>query len=153
MALTVCVVTLFADDVMKRIVAMALLAALPGVSGAAEFPLKRVVLSTSGLAQFTHSGGVTAATVVELPVRLDQVDDVLKSLTVFDSAGAIGAVSLPGKTPLVEIFRDLPFSQQALESQSALLERACGRRGRDRRQCERGGPRLPHRGRAGSAAQ
>jgi hypothetical protein len=111
---------------MKRIVAMALLAALPGVSEAAEFPLKRVVLSTSGLAQFTHSGGVTAGAVIELPVRLDQVDDVLKSLTVFDSAGAIGAVSLPGKTPLVEIFRDLPFSQQALESQSALLNALVG---------------------------
>ena len=105
---------------------MALLAALPGVSEAAEFPLKRVVLSTSGLAQFTHSGGVTAGAVIELPVRLDQVDDVLKSLTVFDSAGAIGAVSLPGKAPLVEIFRDLPFSQQALESQSALLNALVG---------------------------
>jgi hypothetical protein len=111
---------------MKRIVAMALLAALPGVSEAAEFPLKRVVLSTSGLAQFTHSGSVTAGAVIELPVRLDQVDDVLKSLTVFDSAGAIGAVSLPGKAPLVEIFRDLPFSQQALESQSALLNALVG---------------------------
>ena len=105
---------------------MAILAALPGVSEAAEFPLKRVVLSTSGLAQFTHSGSIGGAGAIELPVRLDQVDDVLKSLTVFDSAGAIGAVSLPGKTPLVEIFRDLPFSQQALESQSALLNALVG---------------------------
>lgn len=111
---------------MKRIVVTALLVALPGMSGAAELPLKRVVLSTAGLAQFTHSGGVTAGTVVELSVRLDQVDDVLKSLTVFDSAGAIGEVSLPGKTPLTELFRDLPFSQQALDSQSALLNALVG---------------------------
>jgi hypothetical protein len=111
---------------MKRIVAMALVAALPGVSGASEFPLKRVVLSTSGLAQFTHSAIINGAAGVELPVRLDQVDDVLKSLTVFDSAGSVGAVSLPGKTPLAEIFRDLPFSQQALESQSALLNALVG---------------------------
>jgi hypothetical protein len=111
---------------MKRIVAMVLMAALPGVSGAAEFPLKRVVLSTAGLAQFTHSGSINGAGTVELPVRLDQVDDVLKSLTVFDSAGAIGAVSLPGKTPLAEIFRDLPFSRKALESQSALLNALVG---------------------------
>src|SRR5262250_977889 len=105
---------------MKRIVIIAVLA-LPQISEAAELPLKRVVLSASGLAQFTHSGSVEAGTVIELPVRLDQVDDVLKSLTVFDSAGAIGAVSLPGKTPLAELFRDLPFSQEALQSQSALL--------------------------------
>jgi hypothetical protein len=111
---------------MKRIVITAILAALPQIAGAAELPLKRVVLSASGLAQFTHSGSVQAGTVIELPVRLDQVDDVLKSLTIFDSAGAIGAVSLPGKTPLAELFRDLPFSQQALQSQSALLNALVG---------------------------
>jgi hypothetical protein len=111
---------------MKRIVITAILIALPQISEAAELPLKRVVLSASGLAQFTHSGNVEAGTVIELPVRLDQVDDVLKSLTVFDAAGAIGAVSLPGKTPLAELFRDLPFSQQALESQTALLNALVG---------------------------
>ncbi len=111
---------------MKRIAVMFLLAALPGMSEAAELPLKRVVLFTAGLAQFTRSGNVTAGTVIELPVRADQVDDVLKSLTVFDSAGTIGTVSLPGKTPLAELFRDLPFSQRALESQSALLNALVG---------------------------
>ena len=54
------------------------------VAQAAELPLTRVVLSTSGLAQFTHSGPVSAGSTVDLAVRLDQVDDVLKSLTVFD---------------------------------------------------------------------
>jgi hypothetical protein len=113
-------------NIMKRIVMTAILAALPQIAQAAELPLKRVVLSASGLAQFTHSGSVEAGTVIELPVRLDQVDDVLKSLTIFDAAGAIGAVSLPGKWPLAELFRDLPFSQQALESQSALLNALVG---------------------------
>ncbi len=84
------------------------------MSQAAEFPLKRVVLSTSGLAQFTHAGEAEAGAVIELPVRLGQVDDILKSLTIFDAAGSIGAVSLPGKTPLAELFRDLPFDQAAL---------------------------------------
>ena len=111
---------------MKRIAVTALLVALPGLSVAAELPLKRVVLSSSGLAQFTYSGSVQAGTVIELPVRLDQVDDVLKSLTVFDAAGSVGAVSLPGKTPLAELFRDLPFSQQALELQPVLLNALIG---------------------------
>jgi hypothetical protein len=93
---------------------------------AAELPLTRVVLSTSGLAQFTHSGPVTAGSSVELAVRLDQVDDILKSLTVFDREGAIGAVSLPGKAPLVELFRDLPFGPEALDSPRALLNALVG---------------------------
>ncbi len=111
---------------MKRIITVAALAGLPMVCEAAEMPLKRVVLSTSGLAQFTHAGEVSAGSVIGLPVRVDQVDDVLKSLTIFDAAGSIGAVSLPGKTPLAELFRDLPFDQAALESQAALLNALVG---------------------------
>ena len=62
-----------------------------------ELPLTRVVLSTAGLAQFTRSGPVTESAVVDLTVRLDQVDDILKSLSVFDRIGSLGAVSLPGR--------------------------------------------------------
>jgi hypothetical protein len=95
-------------------------------AGAAELPLTRVILSNSGLAQFIHAGSVTGDTVVQLPVRLDQVDDLLKSLTVFDKEGAIGAASLPGKTPLPELFRDLPFGPEALNSSADLLNALIG---------------------------
>ncbi len=88
--------------------------------------MKRVVLSTSGLAQFTHYGEVPANATLELPVRLDQADDILKSLTIFDGAGSIGAVSLPGKAPLTELFRDLPFGQEALDSPVELLNALTG---------------------------
>jgi hypothetical protein len=93
---------------------------------ATELPLTRVVLSTSGVAQFTHSGPVAAGSTVDVAARLDQVDDILKSLTVFDKAGAIGTVSLPGKAPLVELFRDLPFGPDALDSPRALLNALVG---------------------------
>lgn len=91
-----------------------------------ELPLKRVVLSTSGLAQFTHGGEVTAGSTIDLSVRLDQVDDLLKSLTIYDRSGGIGAVSLPGKSPLSELFRDLPFGPEALNSPSAMLNALVG---------------------------
>ncbi len=111
---------------MKRIAAAAFTLFLISPLQAAELPLKRVVLSTAGLAQFTHSGEVTPGTVIELPVRLDQVDDLLKSLTIFDREGAIGGVSLPGKAPLAELFRDLPFPPDALNSPQALLNALVG---------------------------
>jgi hypothetical protein len=95
-------------------------------AAAAELPLKQVILSNSGLAQFTHAGPVTGNSTIELPVRLDQVDDILKSLTVFDRAGAVGTVSLPGKTPLPELFRDLPFGPEALNSSPDLLNALVG---------------------------
>jgi hypothetical protein len=100
--------------------------AYAGSAFADELALSRVVLSTAGLAQFTHSGTVAAGSTVDLVVRLDQVDDILKSLTVFDKEGAIGAVSLPGKAPLAELFRDLPFGPDALDSRRALLNALVG---------------------------
>jgi hypothetical protein len=96
------------------------------VAGAEELPLTRIVLSTSGLAQFTHAGPIKGGTTADLAVRLDQVDDILKSMAVFDQEGAIGAVSLPGKAPLAELFRDLPFGPEALASPTALLNALVG---------------------------
>lgn len=115
----------------RAVLSAAALLVAPALAGlapadAAELPLKRVVLSSAGLAQFIHAGAVTGGATVELPVRLDQVDDLLKSLTVFDRAGGIGAVSLPGKAPLAELFRDLPFGPEALASPSALLNALVG---------------------------
>lgn len=111
----------------RRIAAAAILASLVALPvGANELPLRRVVLASIGLAQFTHAGPVSAGASIDLPVRLDQVDDLLKSLTVFDREGGIGAVSLPGKAPLQELFRDLPFGPEALGSPSALLNALVG---------------------------
>ena len=95
-------------------------------AGAADMPLKRVVLSTSGLAQFTHAGPVSGGSTIDLPVRLDQVDDILKSLTVFDALGAVGTVSLPGREPLDQLFRDLPFDAKALDGPLSLLNALVG---------------------------
>lgn len=111
----------------RRLIAAMLLASLTALpAGAAELPISRVVLSSIGLAQFTHAGPVAGGSSVDLAVRLDQVDDLLKSLTVFDRAGGIGAVSLPGKAPLAELFRDLPFGPEALGSPAALLNALVG---------------------------
>lgn len=100
----------------------ALMAGVSSQAIAAEaLPLKRVTLSTSGLAQFEHQGPVTGNAELTLPVRLDQVDDVLKSLVVLDDGGSFGGVTLPGREPLSQIFRDLPFDQAALQTPEGLL--------------------------------
>lgn len=92
-----------------------------GDAAAAELTLKRVLLSSGGVGYFEYEATVTGDEVLNLPVRLDQVDDVMKSLVVYDSKGGIGAVSLPGRQPLAEVFRDLPFDEYALSSPADLL--------------------------------
>ena len=91
-------------------------------AGAADdLALKRVLLSTGGVGYFEYAADVDGDATLSLRVGLDQVDDVLKSVVVYDDRGEIGSISLPGKTPLREVFREMPFGQDALDSPVALL--------------------------------
>jgi hypothetical protein len=101
------------------IVALVSLFALP--ASAQDLALKRVMLSSGGLGYFEYEASVEGDATLKLTVSLDQVDDVLKSLVVYDDKGGVGGLSLPGKEPLRQTFRDMPFDQSALDSPAALL--------------------------------
>ena len=83
--------------------------------------LKRVLLSTGGVGYFEHEARVTGDAALTLEVRRDQVDDVLKSIVVYDDRGGVGTVGLPGQEPLETAFRELPFSPDDLASPTAVL--------------------------------
>jgi catechol 2,3-dioxygenase-like lactoylglutathione lyase family enzyme len=89
-------------------------------------PLRRVLLSTGGVGYFEHEAIVDGDVELPLTVRLGQVDDVLKSLVVYDDRGGVGTISLPGREPLDQVFRELPFRRDALESPVALLRALTG---------------------------
>lgn len=105
------------------ITATAVLLSTSALSFAAEkeIPVDRVILSTSGLANFVHQMDVKDNAKVEFPVRYEQVDDILKSLVIFDEKGRLGGVTLPGKEPLAQVFKDLPFTQAQLQNPMLLL--------------------------------
>ncbi|MDI1445496.1 DUF4139 domain-containing protein [Polyangium sp. 6x1] len=90
-------------------------------ASAEELALRRVMLSTGGVGYFEHEAQVSGDAELTFDVRLDQVSDVLKSLLAMDPQGRLGQASLPGRAPLSEIFRDLPFSQEDLSSTASLL--------------------------------
>ncbi|AUX44188.1 hypothetical protein SOCE26_056520 [Sorangium cellulosum] len=90
-------------------------------TAAGALALRRIVLSTGGVGYFEHEARVRGDAELRLEVRLDQVDDVLKSIVVYDDRGAAGSVTLPGREPLRDLFRELPFDEGALESEAALL--------------------------------
>ena len=75
--------------------AAALLSAVPALG--ADLALKRVLLGTGGVGYFEYAAEVDAGdSSLNLRARLDQVDDILKSLIVIDPAGPATA-TLPGK--------------------------------------------------------
>jgi len=85
------------------------------------FELRRVMLSTGGVGYFEYETRVSGETELSFRVRRDQVDDVLKSVVVYDDEGRVGTISLPGQEPLREAFRGLPFEPQHLSSPAALF--------------------------------
>ena len=101
------------------IVTLVSLLALPAF--AQDLALKRVMLSSGGLGYFEYEATVDGDATLKLTVSLDQVDDVLKSLVVYDDKGGVGGLSLPGREPLRQTFKDMPFDQSALESPASLL--------------------------------
>lgn len=109
---------------MQRFVILTVLAGLlfaPFMAVAQDLTLKRVMLSSGGLGYFEYEADVEGDATLKLTVALGQVDDVLKSLVVYDDKGGVGGLSLPGREPLAQTFKDLPFDAEALGSPAALL--------------------------------
>jgi hypothetical protein len=98
----------------RMLLAIMLLATSPAF--AADLALKRVMLSSAGVGYFEYEADVDGAATLGLDVPLDQVDDVLTSLVVFDSAGGVGTVELPGRDNTRAEFGNLPFGPTALNS-------------------------------------
>ncbi|MBP0580820.1 DUF4139 domain-containing protein [Labrys sp. LIt4] len=93
---------------------------LTGTAEAAELVLKRAVLGTGGVGYFEYAAEVTGKEMLTLRARLDQVDDILKSVLILDPAGT-GSATLPGKAGADETFASLPFAKSDLDSMPALI--------------------------------
>ena len=85
-------------------------------AAAADLTLQRVMLSSAGIGYFEYSADVDGPATLGLDVPLDQVDDVLASLVVFDSQGGVGTVELPGRDDSHAAFGDVPFTADTLQS-------------------------------------
>lgn len=105
----------------KMLLPIGVLVALAGPAAAGDLALKRVMLSTGGVGYFEYATTVDGPATLGLDVPLSQVDDVLQSLVVFDSAGGVGGVELPGADGSRAAFADVPFGPEALTSALAYL--------------------------------
>lgn len=82
-------------------VTVALMAFLVVSASAAEVPLSRVVLFSSGVGYFERDGSVDGDASVELSFRTEQINDMLKSMVLQDlSGGTIAPVTYAPQDPL-----------------------------------------------------
>eukprot|EP00903_Cladosiphon_okamuranus_P001403 g1401.t1 len=84
-------------------------------------PITSITLSSGGLAEIVRKADIDSAGLINMTVPLGQVNDVLKSIVVFDQSGVVEGITLPGPNPLAETFKNLPFSPDDLQSPARLL--------------------------------
>jgi hypothetical protein len=106
---------------MRRLALACCVLACARPAEAAGLALHRVMLSAAGVGYFEFGGHVEGSGTLGLDVPLSQVDDVLRSLVVFDDHGGVGSIELPGHDDTVSAFADVPFGAATLNSPADLL--------------------------------
>ena len=103
------------------------LAAVCGLASAADVPVQRVVLFTSGVGYFEHSGTVDGNASTELRFKTAQINDILKSLVVEDrNGGTISTVAYPSQDPLAKTLKSFQLDLSGAPSLGGLLAQLRG---------------------------
>ncbi|MCL2186772.1 MAG: DUF4139 domain-containing protein [Treponema sp.] len=76
-------------------------------ANASDLPLKKVVILTSGLAYYEHSGSVNGSVNINLPFKLNAVNDALKTLIINDPSSANPSVTYQSENTLIQTLRSL----------------------------------------------
>lgn len=104
---------------MRRLTLAFLLCATTAL--ATELPVRSVTLSSAGLAQVERAGEVPADGSVTFRAPTEDVDDLLRSLIVVDTAGTVEGLRLPARDLAGEAFRGLPVRPDDFDSRVRLL--------------------------------
>ena len=130
--------------------AMAQAAPADAQPAAVDLPLESITLFSSGVGFFRHAGPVPAGGEVTLDFTAEELNDVLKSLSL-TGAGGGASVSYPGQADLDQRLSGFGVDLRGVKSRYDLLgrlrgvevavTRSGGGRGRDRTRAGRGDPR------------
>jgi hypothetical protein len=91
-----------------------------------QIPLKRVVILTSGIAYYEHSGSVSGPVRIDLPFRYDAVNDALKSLVINDPSSANPSIIYQSEQTLIQTLRSLKIDLSNNPGLASILERLIG---------------------------
>ena len=87
-----------------------------------DIPVRKVVLYSSGVGYFEHSGSVTGNASTELHFKTGQINDILKSLVLQDlDGGRVGTIVYPSQDPLTKTLRSFQVDLSANPSLAELL--------------------------------
>jgi hypothetical protein len=91
-----------------------------------QIPLRRVVILTSGLAYYEHSGPVSGSVNINFPFRLNAVNDALKTLIINDPSSANPSITYQSENTLVQTLRSLAIDLSDSTDMATILSRLRG---------------------------
>jgi len=89
-------------------------------------PLRKVVILTSGLAYYEHSGTLSGSADIVIPFRNEAMNDALKTLIINDPAGSNPSVTYQSENTLIDTLRSLTVDLSDSPSLSTILSRLRG---------------------------
>src|SRR5258708_15032215 len=105
------------------------LLSLTVIAAAAELPVREVVLFKHGVGYFARSGRLAAGESARLDFKADEMNDVLKSLTIEQKGtGKISGLRYDSSEPLAKKLEEFPFSIGSSQPLSAILDQFKGGR-------------------------
>ena len=94
-----------------------------------DVPVTKVVLFSSGVGYFEHSGSVNGNSTTELRFKTSQINDILKSIVLQDQGGGrVSAISYPSQDPLAKTLRSFQVDITQNPSLAQLLNQLRGAR-------------------------
>lgn len=114
---------------MTRLVTVLIGVAATSASLAADLPVREVILYKNGVGYFERGGQLPAGASARLDFRPDEMNDVLKSLTIRDtSGGTVSGVRYDSAEPIEKKLAEFPFRLEPDQPLSALLDQVKGAR-------------------------
>jgi hypothetical protein len=96
---------------------------------AADLPVREVVLFKHGVGYFARSGRLAAGESARLDFKAEEMNDVLKSLTVSEKGGGkISGLRYDSSEPLAKKLEEFPFAIGSQQPLSAVLDQLKGAR-------------------------
>jgi hypothetical protein len=91
-----------------------------------QVPLKKVVILTSGLAYYEHSGTVNGEASLNIPFRIEAVNDALKTIVVNDPSSANPSIVYQSEQTLLQTLRSLKIDLSDEPGIAAILSKLRG---------------------------
>jgi hypothetical protein len=102
---------------------------ITAAASAADLPIREVILYKHGVGFFERAGKLEAGDTARIDFKSDDMNDVLKSLTITDrSGGKISGVRYDASEPLEERLKNFPFAVGADSTLAVFLDQMKGAR-------------------------